>query len=325
MNKIETDLLIADSGMRRTAALRFGRDMARKSGARLHLCIIDHDPLIERTADLVHPKVMHLARSQFEQERNEWLAHEAETLSQDGVDVTCEMIWAPRRYDGLIAKCLEISPDLVIADSSQKDDRQLMRYCPAPLLLVPKDSAAVPKRIIVAVDTALEIENVASMNRHIVMMALRAAYACDAELHLAHAFPFTRNSIIGRMHLHSDYNSLRTADERAFDRFADTQNVPVERRHKLTGTPESRLPILAKRISADLMVLGFSYRSGLDRFVLGSTAEKLASAQPCKLLFIKSEDFTLELGKNLDLDAIRRRHADKSSTSAHLLRNARLI
>jgi universal stress protein E len=325
VNKIESVLLVADSGMRRTAALRFGRDIARRSGARLHLCIIDHDPLIERTADLVHPKVMHLARRQFEQERSEWLAQEAEAMSQDGIDVTCEMIWAPRRYDGLIAKCLDVSADLVIADSAQKEDRQLMRYCPAPLLLVPKESAGLPRRIVVGVDTSFEIDNIAAMNRHIVSMALRMAYACDAELHLAHAFPFSRNSVLGRMHLHRDYESLRNADEQAFNRFADAQNVPAERRHTLTGAPESRLPILARRIDADLMVLGFSYRTGLDRFVLGSTAEKLATAQPCKLLFVKSEDFTAELGKNLDLDAIRRRHGDKASTPVLFLHKTRMI
>lgn len=313
---IKTILAIADPKMQHTAALRVARDLARRSEAKLHLVLPCHDPLIERTADLVAPEVAQLAREQFEGQRRQWLAGEASVMADDGLDVEHDVIWAAEPHEAIIALCLALQPDLVIKDAPPPEtkarmttvERKLIRLCPAPLLLVRSGAEVLPRRLLAAVDTSPADVAASSFNDDIVKAALSFAFAVDAEVHLAHSFPFERRATVTSPSLRKIYDDICDDDARSFAAFANRHQVPEDRRHWMSGAPERRLPALIEHQKIDLLVLGTTYRSGLDRFLIGSTCERFLKAPPCDMLVVKPEAFAAELGKHVDLDRVRRLH-----------------
>ncbi|MDP3857480.1 MAG: universal stress protein [Stagnimonas sp.] len=322
MKRISRILVIADPAMRHSPALRHGRELARKSGAALELCLFDHDQLIERTADLVSSGVMQLAREQFEQQRIQWLASEAATMAEDGLQVDCDFVWAPQLYEAVIAKCLESQPDLVIKDAPVKNppardrsygaDRKLFRYCPAPLMLVHPTTPDLPSHVIAAVDVSPKPDNKAALNEAILQTGLSYAYLTGSDAHLAHSFPFDRPTVVTSIELRHLHDQVRHEDVERFKRFASSQAVPEDRCHVLDGAPSAALPELVGKLQASLLVLGAAYRSAFDRFILGSTVEQLIANPPCDLLVVRPEGFMAELEKHLDLEGIRRRYQVRS-------------
>jgi nucleotide-binding universal stress UspA family protein len=58
----------------------------------------------------------------------------------------------------------------------------------------------------------------------------------------------------------------------------------------LVGPPAPTLLEAAVEGKHDLIVMGTHARTGLSRFVIGSTAEKLLRAAPCPVLTVRAED-----------------------------------
>jgi nucleotide-binding universal stress UspA family protein len=52
---------------------------------------------------------------------------------------------------------------------------------------------------------------------------------------------------------------------------------------------------MALECCADIVVMGSISRSGLERLVIGSTAERVLEPLPCDVLLVKSPDFERDL------------------------------
>ena len=98
-------------------------------------------------------------------------------------------------------------------------------------------------------------------------------------------------------------NDSRIAEHKArFDQFLQDFNFAG-----LNWTKEIRIGKPAEKIlsaisgkTVDLLVMGTSGKTGLNRLVIGSVAEKVVREVPCSFLTMKSEDIvTLQLEKNI--------------------------
>lgn len=63
--------------------------------------------------------------------------------------------------------------------------------------------------------------------------------------------------------------------------------VPVTG-HQLIGIPSVQICEAARKYHADLIVLGTRGRTGLDQFLLGSTAERVLTMAPCPVLTVRA-------------------------------------
>jgi universal stress protein A len=66
-----------------------------------------------------------------------------------------------------------------------------------------------------------------------------------------------------------------------------TDNVRAERRLE-TGDPATEVLRVAKQIKADLIVIGTHGRTGLNRLLMGSTAEQIVRRASCPVLTLKT-------------------------------------
>lgn len=315
MSQYQRILVIADPALQRTPAIERAQRLAKATGAELHLCVFDYHATIAAVGS-ISEEVMGLARTSFQREREEWLDDQARLLAADGLRVQTEVIWGRPIHEKIIAKVVELKPDVVIKDVHREPalkrllytplDWQLMRLCPASLLLVNAQAHPLPQRVIAAVETGTQDTQADALNDRIVQSALQLALQCNASVHLAHAFdglttvalvdPQGDGQLIGEA-----YETLRRLRRDNFDAFASRHGVADERKHFLDGPAPDAIADLAQFADVDVVAIGTVYREGIERLIVGSSAERILQRLHCDVLVIKPAEFIHALARHLNI------------------------
>jgi nucleotide-binding universal stress UspA family protein len=137
--------------------------------------------------------------------------------------------------------------------------------------------------VLAAIDTS-------SLASRVVETAARVARRMwpHAQLHIVHVFrsaPFDRPGHVG----------LRTEDLIAEAQSYLDHHVRMARRqcpapvtgHLAAGDPVDEILQRARSLSADLLVIGTDDKVGLERFLLGSIADKVSRRAPCSVLIVR--------------------------------------
>jgi nucleotide-binding universal stress UspA family protein len=112
----------------------------------------------------------------------------------------------------------------------------------------------------------------------------------NAQLHLLHVF---RSSPIDR----PAQAGIRTEDLLADAQSHLDHHVRMARRqcpvpvtaHLAAGDPVDEILKRARSLSADLLVMGTEDKVGLERFLLGSIADKVSKRAPCSVLIVREK------------------------------------
>lgn len=233
----------------------------------------------------------------------------AAPLRARGLDVATECVCAEPLHVGLIDRTRHTNADLVVKDTHHHSlaqrtfltntDWQLIRGCPAPLLLTKSRPWAAAPRIVAAVDPGHVNDKPEILDHWIVEHASLFAQRLHGELHVAHVFlPL---AIIGAATISGpsmaaamtpeDLTREEQGRRKLITALVSEYNVPPENIHLELGGPAQVLPIAAARVHADVMTMGAIARSGLKRIFVGSTAEDVLERLPCDALIVKPPQF----------------------------------
>jgi len=189
------------------------------------------------------------------------------------------------------------------------DDMHLLRKCPCPVWLIKPEALKTYRRILVAVDVddaypPREMELRRALNLQLLEMASSLALSEFAELHIVHAW-----HAIGESIMHSVFMKMPEDEIIAYveqDRLHHAANLDIfihevaghdaldylkPRTHLVKGWARKEIPVLAKQIEADLVVMGTVARTGVPGFIVGNTAETILNQIDCSVLAIKPPDF----------------------------------
>ena len=221
----------------------------------------------------------------------------------------------------IIREVLRNGRDLVIKIPETQDwlarlfssaDMHLLRKCPCPVWLI-KPSPPKPYQVILAavdVDDAhppAELESRHALNQQILEMASSLALSDFAELHIVSAW-----HAIGESTMRGAF--MRTPDDQVTDYVENVKRKYVAnldalmdkvigklgqetldylkpRKHLVKGVARKEIPAMAKRIEADLVVMGTVGRQGVPGFIMGNTAETILNQIDCSVLAIKPPGF----------------------------------
>jgi len=307
MSQYRKILLIADPDMRSTTALSRAALLAQLSGAELHVSMFVHESSIIALG-AVSPEVMELAKQNCLMRRQEWLRERREELLGVVGRVETDLSWGGPLHEKIVHRVLELKPDVVVKDVAAEPglkrmlftplDWQLLRLCPAPLLLVHPEARQAPRRVIAAVDPLRALHETNALQDHVVKAALDLALQCDASVHLIHAFEGLMPMQPGEVFSYSMQtviDNIRDLHRRGFDEYAQRYSVPPERMHFIEGPASMVIPGFASDRRADVVVVGTVHRTGLDRVIMGSTAERILDAVHCDVLAVKPEGFESDL------------------------------
>ncbi len=192
------------------------------------------------------------------------------------------------------------------------DDMHLLRKCPCPVWLIKSKSPKNYQRILAAVDVDIfyqkeELNTLHLLNLQIIEMASSLALSEFSELHIVTAWEaigedLVRSAYVGgqeidimayveterQQHQHN-LNTLMNEIMSKLGRNALDYLKPQT--HLLKGSANKKIPLLAKNIKADLVVMGTVARTGISGFFMGNTAETILNQLNCSVLAVKPVGF----------------------------------
>jgi len=221
----------------------------------------------------------------------------------------------------IIREVLRNGRDLVIKNAEAwdwqdrlfgSDDMHLLRKCPCPVWLIKPQAPKVYRRILVAVDVddtcpSQEMESRRVLNRQLLEMASSLALADFAELHIVHVWDAIGESVMRGAAMKTPEEKITTYVEQEERHHAANLDVLLRevaafvgqgaldylkpRTHLVKGWARKEIPVLAKQIEADLVVMGTVGRTGIPGFIVGNTAETILNQINCSVLAIKPPGF----------------------------------
>ncbi len=314
MKRLDRILAVLDPTTEVQPALAKAATLARRSGATLELFICDFDPSLSGQPFFDTDKLRHL-REEFVAERLEYLEDLAEDLRGEGLAVETHVHWDNPTYRGIVRRVEESSPDLVVKDTHYHSvlrrtlftntDWNLIRTCPASLLLAKAGEWPDTPRILAALDPGHAGDKPAELDHDILDWSGLIAARMGGEVHAVHAFfpaaLLAATATLAGMPLASGMTSAEIVEserKRISTQLADLvggHELPAQRVHLEQGAAAEVLPRMADQLNAALVVMGAVSRSRLQEVFLGSTAERVLDRIGCDVLVVKPADFTEKL------------------------------
>jgi len=291
---------------RRQLALRRAAQLARQSGARLTLFHSAYSPFaVGRNFDR---KMVERAVGRTVADRRAALERLAMPLRRKGLKVTTRAVWDYPAYEAIVRETLRGKPDLVVAESRRRafgarlfltnNDWQLIRLCPVPLLFVKQERAWGKARVLAAIDPLHANAKPARLDRRILEISQAIATGHAGRLEVVHAYlPLSYfvpggfgESIAIPVDPAIEQRHARQV-QRALARSVAHVGLPRDRLHLVTGAAAGVLPDLARKLRSDVLAMGAVSRRGIDRLIIGSTAERTLDHAPCDVLIVKPRRF----------------------------------
>jgi universal stress protein E len=246
------------------------------------------------------------SRGWFVAERTRLLEKRAAELRRSGVEAEVAVVWEEPPHEAIVRAVLRAQADLVVAGRHERrqdqapqlrwTDWELMRLCPRPLLLT--GSAAQPRSaraVLAALDPSHANDKPANLDEAIARHAVALAHALELDCHAAHfiAAAGPRGAAPGTMR-----QGGRQIAAARMKRVLKKADAPHATLHVLRGSAAEGLPALARKLAAQILVMGLISRRWLDRLLIGDTAERIIREVPCDILLIKPASFRLRLGRS---------------------------
>lgn len=306
MKRLDRILAVLDPTSDAQPAVGKAATLARRFGATLELFVCDFDPALagQRFSDTDQLRQL---REEFLTERAEFLEQLADELRGEGLAVETHLHWDNPLYRGIVRRVQESSPDLVVKDTHYHSvirrtvltntDWNLIRTCPAPLLLVKPGPWSERPRFLAALDPGHSDDKPAALDHLILDAALFLARGLGGDVHAVHAFfpaaVLAASVTMAGVPLVSGVTAAEIIEaerERVAGMLAGivkAHALAAGAVHLEQGVATEVLPRIAEGTGADVLVMGAVSRSRVQELFVGSTAERVLDRIGCDVLVMK--------------------------------------
>jgi len=231
----------------------------------------------------------------------------ARPLRKVGLSVDTIVSWDYPAADAIVRQVLKHKPDVLLAQSQRhkrlarafltNTDWELIRQCPCPVWLSKTPRLRDSGAVIAAIDPLHARAKPTELDA-VILEAAKGVAGKRNGVVAAHVVELPQPIIAGDLTSplalpvsKKDLQRLEAEAKRAVAR--ETRGYRIAERNQivLPGNPAVQLPRTAKRRGARLLVMGAVSRSGLRRFFIGNTAERVIDEVPCDVLVVKPRGF----------------------------------
>lgn len=191
------------------------------------------------------------------------------------------------------------------------DDMHLLRKCPCPVWLMRAEEKENYACIMAAVDFSLDTPDTShtadqNLNQHILELSSSVALSDFTTLHFVHVWDAPAEMMVRSWSDKPDENGMsyvegeRSRHEKALSRLRDQLRDRIGKEaydrlspqfHLLRGAASRVIPETAKKLQADLVVMGTVARTGIAGLFIGNTAEAILEQLQCSVLAVKPPGF----------------------------------
>lgn len=246
------------------------------------------------------PEAAERAKKAYMHRLLEGLETIADIARSEGVAVQTEGVW-DKHAGAALLQYLEQNPtDMVVKATHHQNviqrtffsqtDWELIRHCSLPLLLTKANAWNDPLRVTAAVDPLHANDKPDSLDEHIIRWGKDFSSRLSGELQLLHVYDPTP------LLIYLDQPTIDSADiSEDIREQHDTALKALAQKHQIaesntvleTGSTLSVIPDHLHQANIDLVIMGAVPRSGLERWLLGHTAEKILDRITVDILIVK--------------------------------------
>lgn len=283
-------LICTDGSEFSGGAIREGLRLVKKTGARVAVVsVIDFNPELQALApDLV---------DKMETDIRKHLSGIREEAARESIELEAFTRLSTTPYIEIAKEAERTGADLIVMGRRGKTGlkrllmgsvtKRVIGHAPCSVLVVPREAKLECKKILCAVDGSVYANAAAA---EAVMISKR----CGADLTLISVVHAETASAFDIVHsqMHHDLiaeNELRVAESglKSAKEFAEKEDVRCES-IVLAGKPYEVIVNSALKKSADLIVMGSHGRTGVDKLLMGSVAERVVGNSECAVLVVKA-------------------------------------
>lgn len=294
MKKIERILVVADKAKHRQTAVKRAIELAKHSGAHLHITGFTYSPICEKR-EVFDTHQRRAMKKELLRQRVEDLRNAVRDGGGAALDLDIAPVWEKNIHDWIIDQVQRRHYDLVIKSVHRTrtlvhtpTDWHLLRQCPAPVLLAVHARWPKRARVLATVDLVHTDRAHTRLNENVLDAASTFATSMGAELHCC--FVIEISEVLTDLDIFDPikyHNRMVEISQPHIDAIRDRYDIPKSRFHTPTGKAGKAVNAVADRIKAQLLVLGTTARRGVEGFVLGNTAERVLSKAHTDILAIK--------------------------------------
>ena len=211
--------------------------------------------------------------------------------------------WDFPAYAAIVRCAIASGADLVVAEQHpgshlaqgllQLADWELLRLAPMPVLLVKNPHPYHYPTILGAVDPGHAFGKSGTLDLEILRLGALLSHALRGELHAVHAYrpPPAMSRALAAVagSVVAETNAVSAGV--GLDSLVKEAGVTLAGCHLVGGDPCEAVEQVARRLHAHIVVAGAVSRSGLQRALIGNSAERLLEHLPCDLLIVKPAEF----------------------------------
>lgn len=284
-------LIVADLGPACVATPR-GLQLAARLGHEVEVVAFTYVPLKAVGANSAQRENL---RKRLLAERESEVRTRIDKHLAAGQTAALSVVWEKNIHQWLIARCAQSRYAMVVKTGHRSEstvhtstDWQLLRECPAPVLLVAKKKWHRVKPVLAAVDLASTKPAKRSLNHRVLKEARALAQALGVELEIIAAIEVpTLLADLDLVDAATYARKVRKAMEPRIAKLAATHGIPEAAFRCKRGTAEKVISSRAAAVRAQIVVMGTAARKGVTALVLGNTAEKVLLHLRTDVLAIK--------------------------------------
>ncbi len=292
MLELNRILVIIEPGEGPQLALERAVQLAKYAESELELLLADYNPYLEDGYyfDPIQAQKLRYEHGDAQLLRLEALAR---PLREQGLEVAVATAWGNPPYAEIVNRVRDTKPALVIKSARHhhkiarlllsNEDWELVRYCPAPLLLVKSTPWPAKPLFLAAVDPDHMHDKPAALDEKIMHCAQGLAAISGGDVHLFHSGWIPPLSGVYPLVPDARNEAARLAE------IAEAHNICKTHCHWSDRDVVHSLPESAQKLKASAVVMGAVSRSRLDRILIGNTAEKVLDGLECDVLVVKPD------------------------------------
>jgi universal stress protein E len=308
MKEISKILAVIDPTTRDQPGLRRAAWLAKKTGAALELLVCYYNEYLSGDRLFDSPS-LEKARDEVLKSQQKHLEALAAPFRADGIKVKASAVWDHPLHEGIVRHAVSTHADIVIKDTHHHSaitrallsntDWNLIRTCPTRLWLVnPVEMSDTPV-FVAAIDPMNQHDKPAALDDEILLLCKTLAGKVGGEVHAFHSYDpriavatATANAYIPvslpfdeiEKQMHEDH-------QKRFKEITKFHKIDDDKSHLVAGLTHEELPAIARKLSANVVVMGAVARNRWKRMFIGATAERTLEQLPCDLLIVKPDWF----------------------------------
>lgn len=306
MLAIKNVLLILDQELDNQIAIKRAMQLTKEHDANLFITTYTYNHACEE-GSLTDLDLRHDLKSLMLEKAQQW----AEDLMQEFYipkDTPLSICWCDHAYQSVLDNSEDASFDIVVKAAAKHhsivdrvmkhQDWNLLKMCPAPVLLVKEKPAWDSKQVLAAVDSTSLDASHKVINEHILEFSELIDSENQYDTHIVNSYPImslTLASLPDTPVPEDLQQYVIDQHQKSTDELAQKYNIPDNQIHVREGEPEEVITQIAKEISADVVLVGILSEADLQSVILGSTVEHVMDMTNSDVLAIKPQDGVIEI------------------------------